>query len=273
MTDELKPELKEAMKNLPRERMPAGLEAKVTGAMRDHGFLSRRRRMVAVTGGRVAGLLAACVALVIGAYSIGLHRGGGDAVLPSSIVPAEQQEVKEATLEEPAPSEPRDVGNVAADEVTPAPPKRQETREAMLEKSAATADKAKDDHLVTDTDAARPTVTRRSEPEPEAKEEAALSKRPEGEERMEDAAGKGRRGFAPAEKTPARETLMTQSQAPSAPSSVTPRVLPVPLLMLGDLPVVVDAPDSVRVTQDERGQMILIYTSDGVIRIRPAHNN
>jgi hypothetical protein len=250
MTDELKPELKEAMKNLPRERMPSGLEAKVTGAMRDHGFLPRRRRTVAVTGGRVAGLLAACVALMIGAYSIGLHRGGGDAVLPLGVAPMER-DAGNATLERPA--------------------KRQEVKSPPPEQSVSAEEKPRRDRLA-DADAERRAAT----PEPEVKEETVLSKRPADVQNVERTREKdgAAEGLASAdEAAPAREALTSQSEAPSAPSSVAPRMLPVPLLMLGDLPVVVDAPDSVRVTQDERGQMILIYTSDGIIRIRPAHSN
>jgi hypothetical protein len=34
--------------------------------------------------------------------------------------------------------------------------------------------------------------------------------------------------------------------------------------------VFVEAPDSVRVVEDEQGRMLLIYTSDGIIRIRLA---
>jgi hypothetical protein len=91
MTDELTPKEKEALKKLPREQVPsAGLEERVVGALRERGVLPKqRRRKVEITNSRVAGLLAACVALVIGAYSIGLHRGGGDQVLPgvATVVP------------------------------------------------------------------------------------------------------------------------------------------------------------------------------------------
>jgi hypothetical protein len=84
MTDELTPEEKEALRKLPRERMPsAGLEERVVGALRERGVLSkRRRRTIAITNSRVVAFLAACVALVIGAYSIGLQRGVGDQAIP-----------------------------------------------------------------------------------------------------------------------------------------------------------------------------------------------
>jgi hypothetical protein len=42
---------------------------------------------------------------------------------------------------------------------------------------------------------------------------------------------------------------------------------------LNGSPVVVEAPDSVRITRDEQGRMLIIYTSDGIIRIRMADDN
>src|SRR5678815_1058426 len=75
--DELTPEEREALAHLPRERTPsAGLEDRVVAAMREHGHLTRKpARVIRLTTSRVAGLLAACLVLMIGAYSIGLHRG------------------------------------------------------------------------------------------------------------------------------------------------------------------------------------------------------
>ena len=78
MSDELTPEERKAIDSLPRERMPAGLEGRVVDAMRDHGFLAKRRRMIMLTNTRAAGVLAAGVALIVGAYSFGLHRGGAE---------------------------------------------------------------------------------------------------------------------------------------------------------------------------------------------------
>jgi len=75
--DDLTPEEREALSSLPRERTPsAGLEDRVVAAMREHGHIARKpARVIRLTTSRVAGLLAACVVLVIGAYSIGLNRG------------------------------------------------------------------------------------------------------------------------------------------------------------------------------------------------------
>ncbi len=59
MSDELTPEERKAIDSLPRERMPAGLEGRVVDAMRDHGFLAKRRRLIMLTNTRAAGVLAA----------------------------------------------------------------------------------------------------------------------------------------------------------------------------------------------------------------------
>ena len=103
MSDELTPEETEALKNLPRERMPVGLEGRVVDAMREHGFLAKRRRAIVLTNTRAAGVLAAGVALLIGAYSIGLHRGNVDEAFhaaapmgqqaPGTVAPAENDEL------------------------------------------------------------------------------------------------------------------------------------------------------------------------------------
>ena len=82
MTDELTPEEREALKNLPRERMPVGLEGRVVDAMRERGFLARPRRTVVITNSRIAGVIAASLALIVTAYSIGLYIGAGEPFLP-----------------------------------------------------------------------------------------------------------------------------------------------------------------------------------------------
>ncbi|HET6462979.1 MAG TPA: hypothetical protein VFH33_04195, partial [Candidatus Krumholzibacteria bacterium] len=100
--DELTPEEREALAHLPRERMPsAGLEDRVVAAMREKGHLTRKpARVIRLTTSRVAGLLAACLVLMIGAYSIGLHRGVDNEVLekvqPKSIElsPRETEEIR-----------------------------------------------------------------------------------------------------------------------------------------------------------------------------------
>ena len=75
MTEEWTPEERKALDELPRERMPAGLEGRVVDAMRERGLLAKRRHVIELTRGRAAAVLAAGVAFIMGAYSIGLHRG------------------------------------------------------------------------------------------------------------------------------------------------------------------------------------------------------
>ncbi|HET6348755.1 MAG TPA: hypothetical protein VFH88_06685, partial [Candidatus Krumholzibacteria bacterium] len=82
MSDELSPEELDALKRLPRERVPsAGLEERVVGSMRERGFIApagtraARGRLVRLTSSRVAGLVAACIVLMVGAYTIGVRHG------------------------------------------------------------------------------------------------------------------------------------------------------------------------------------------------------
>ena len=95
--DELTPEEREALAHLPRERMPsAGLEDRVVAAMRERGHLSRKpARVIRLSTSRGAGLLAACLVLMIGAYSIGLRRGVNDEVL-KNVEPRENQFARES---------------------------------------------------------------------------------------------------------------------------------------------------------------------------------
>jgi hypothetical protein len=44
------------------------------------------------------------------------------------------------------------------------------------------------------------------------------------------------------------------------------------VFMLNGRPIVVEAPDSVRVVEEDGGRVLVIHTSDGVIRIRLADN-
>lgn len=71
--DELTPSEKKAMEALPKERVPnADLEDKVVGALRDRGVLSTRKdRVVELTSGRIAGLVAACLVLIVGGFTLG----------------------------------------------------------------------------------------------------------------------------------------------------------------------------------------------------------
>ncbi len=242
MTDELTPEEKAALESLPRERMPAGLEARVVGAMRDHGFLAKRRRMIELTNGRVTGVLAAGVALMIGAYSIGLHRGDGVAVLP------------------PPPTLPRDDRYLA------------ETPAEMPEPTPAVVGEAREAESPAAGSAEKKTLG--SKPDAALTTPGVVADRTDKLEAGETRASKERKTAA----APAQEALSAEGKvnepsdrAPRAPAAASLAVSKRPLtFFLNGSPVVVEAPDSVRVTQDEQGRMLIIYTSDGIIRIRLA---
>jgi len=69
---------------------------------------------------------------------------------------------------------------------------------------------------------------------------------------------------------PEGEFSTAQPKATGEPPLVFARTLP---FLLDGTPVVVDAPDSVRITQDDLGRMIIIYTKDGPIRFRLADDD
>jgi hypothetical protein len=223
MSDELTPEEREAIDQLPRERMPAGLEARVVGAMQERGFLAGRRRTLVWSNSRVAGLLAASLVLIIGAYSIGLHRGSSDPVVPPEMPPrtdhiahvGEQLESAFAPEPEdaarPAPETP--AGSDEATEARPAPKKERQEEPVTTEHDVAESLTAK---------------------------------------------------------APAPASALNRS-ARFRQDAVAPETAPPPLTFLLDgTPVFVEAPDSVRVVQDESGRILIIHTSDGIIRIRLA---
>jgi hypothetical protein len=234
MMDELTPEEIEALKSLPRERMPsAGLEERVVGAMRGRGVLAARRpaRVVRITTARVAGLLAACVALMIGAYSIGVQRGSF------------RPEVREAL-------EPRTTSLPATDESVPS-----EERARVIPPAATPPEPG----LVKQTPSPRanegkmePTKDRGSKLEDSAAR-ADMAVSSEAEAKIGSA---GRN-----EPAPAMKALAARESVPESPART---------FQLGGSAFVVDAPDSVRIIEDAQGRMLLIYTSDGLIRIRLA---
>lgn len=222
MSDELTPEEREAIDQLPRERMPAGLEARVVGAMQERGFLAGRRRTLVWSNSRVAGLLAASVVLVIGAYSIGLHRGSSDPVVPPATLPrtdhiarvGEQQESAFAPQQEDA-ARAAPEARAGSDEATEAHPTKKERQE---------------EPVTTEHDVAESLTA----------------------------------------KAPAPASALNQS-ARFMRDAAAPETAPPPLTFLLDgTPVFVEAPDSVRVVQDESGRILIIHTSDGIIRIRLA---
>lgn len=275
MNDELTPEEKEALANLPRERMPVGLEGRVVDAMRDHGFLAKRRRSIVLTNARVAGVLAAGVALIIGAYSVGLHRGDNEESrrifselgvrAPASEVPVEYDRAtpapapvadESATKSESAESQdaPKSKYTEAGD--VPQSEALQNKSEALQkERSRAHQAPAPTEAPASDNVASAP-PTRADE----AKKDVDSQAKAKNEER-EEASSAGAALRAP-ELGRASDAL--------APSTLSfSEAVQRPLTFhLGGKTVVIEAPDGVRVVEDEPGKTILIYTSDGLIRIR-----
>jgi type IV secretory pathway VirB10-like protein len=246
MSDELTPEEREALNNLPRERMPVGLETRVVDAMREHGFLARRRRTIVLTNTRAAGVLAAGVALIIGAYSIGLHRGEGEETLrtiaqqaPSSVPPAEDA---------PAPAQ-------SPPATAPAPETdRLESQDAPV-KDALERARANESSPEAEALAPAPTVLG------ESKKDLDWQLKPKEEERA-DASKSTASRLAPQAGGASGRILAMDEASDARPRWIT--------YQLDGKTVFVEAPDSVRVVEDEQGRMLLIYTSDGIIRIRLA---
>lgn len=307
MTDELTPEEKEALKKLPRERMPsAGLESRVVGALRERGVLSkRRRRMIEITNSRVAGLVAACVALVIGAYAVGLQRGGSPG-LPGMLPveprrsdrasepqtagrnerqPVEEQEVTAGDegedLERPvtkgiaSTDTPEMQGGVADKLATPNAPA------TSAGKDDVAASKEEDRDQTRPSPASQPdekTAAKRSR-EVEAEGERSAQKWDAPSAKPQSAASQDRQApKAMMEESPAgkKQPQSARVATPAQPKPIGESPLFFPRtfsFLLNGTPVVVDAPDSVRVTRDELGQMIIIYTRDGPIRIRVADDH
>ncbi len=259
MSDELTPEEKAAFESLPRERMPAGLEAKVVDAMREHGFLAKdgakKRRAIELSGGRVAGVLAASVALVIVAYSVGVHRGDGrEMIMPTETVPP--AELREGALQDAVAPSP-EVGRAVPHSEPPATAEQKEAVEEQdqaVRKDAATAEPTQRDD---DSDALG------------AKEPARPSE-------VDLHAKRIRENLSRSLQEPKRrdESALQASGRPSAPSasmeafSLSKPTETVTFLWGGET-YQLEA-DSVRVVEDERGRTLHIYTSDGVIRIRLA---
>jgi hypothetical protein len=261
MTDELTPEEQEALKNLPRERMPVGLEGRVVEAMRARGFLARRRRTFAITGGRAAGLVAACVALMIGAYSLGLHRGGDDAVPPRlATVPSDDEraalEPRRALTESPA----DEVGRTES-------PKVADAGQMDLPESPAVADAQK-------KGAPEPREEKAAAPAgPAVRTNETVADRAEKTESPEEALAAAERetaGLLPPQKASAPASARPESvgRVRFAQSDAVLGVARKPLTFVLDGSVLTVEADSARVTRDERGRMLLIYTPDGVIRVR-----
>lgn len=317
MNDELTPREKELLAKLPRERMPLGLEGRVVEAMREKGFLAKRRRMIAITNSRVAGLVAACVALVIGAYAIGLQKGEVR-VVPAMEPPSRRAatpgdlekkktvvsgDVVETQAESP-PAEVHDEERSAAgrsDGSAPAESKEKvgpDKRDVTASKTQGAVEPAPG--TASDAGEKRAAATEQVKEQPvdltgskEAPATPAKSKTRPDEEPIAEAGGRAQPqpagGASPskqAESARAGETPTPTALSPGAApkagaKSKTDEVLPLPegirydlaerrlTFLLNGTPVTVEA-DSVRVVEDPRGRILLIYTPDGIMRLRLA---
>lgn len=117
MNDDLTPQEEELYKRLPREHMPEGLEDRVVGAMQNRGFLRKRRGVIEITNTHLSALVAACIALVAGAYALGHWQGGSGAIIPNAATleqRARPQAKPPASPKEGAPTSPGDQENAPA---------------------------------------------------------------------------------------------------------------------------------------------------------------
>jgi hypothetical protein len=275
MTDELTPEERDALRQLPRERMPsAALEERVVGAMRERGILATKPRgkVVRLTTGRVAGLLAASVVLVAGSYYIG-HRGVGDDVIRR----AEPQAPATTTMLQ------TDDAASAVERSVPASPKR--TDEAPSTPADASR-KLKAPESLSAPAPAAPAAPAELRQMAEAKKELEWSLKD-----ADDAAGKAdarspetvqetAREEIAAQSTDelrARESTANQSPPPAAQSfsaSPSPESAageqPERAYRLGSASLTVDAPESIEVTEDVENTSLVINSSGTLVRIRPA---
>jgi hypothetical protein len=233
--------------------VPAGLEERVVGAMREHGFLAQRRRVFELTGGRVAGVLAASVALMFGAYSIGLHRGGGEEAL-RAVAPLGMQAPAVPTEE----VEPGRVQTPPADAVEPEG-QRVEAQDALKTEGLA-KERLRSNDAPPAVQAPAPVPLTAEEGSDESKKglDWQLESREESQpEALSEAAPS------------APEASLKASRAVAPQAGLVGEATKRPLTFrLDGRTVVIEAPDSVRIVEDEQGRMLLIYTSDGVIRLR-----
>jgi hypothetical protein len=88
--DELTPSEKKALESLPKERVPSAfLEERVVRSLRREGLLQSHegRRVIPVTGWRIAGAVAACVAFVVCGFALGYWASSRPAAVQQVLVP------------------------------------------------------------------------------------------------------------------------------------------------------------------------------------------
>jgi hypothetical protein len=259
--DDLTPEEREALANLPRERMPsAGLEDRVVVAMRERGHLSRKpARVIRLTTTRVAGLLAACVVLMIGAYSIGLHRGVDDEVLRRVEPQGNVQLHRETDSDVPT--------NKANDDRVP--PVSEEKGQIMSVPEATNP-------VTNEKIAAPPLEWNLNTPQLAARKDTKKEKQNKPDEVNEAMTRSFSDRLSSEGVQPAPATDLAAPSSPPMPAQLRAQAMEggsvsrARTFTLNGGTLIVDAPDSVRVVTDEQGRTLLIYTSDGVIRIRLA---
>jgi len=253
--DDLTPEEREALSSLPRERTPsAGLEDRVVAAMREHGHIRRKpARVIPITATRVAGLLAACVALMIGAYSIGLHNRIDNEVL-KNVQPESRQVTDEGTRREQeiGMKPPQTLGNVGSQAESPVitPEAGFVDKQAPEFKPALNVPK-----IATSKDEKKKDTPARTDEVRESMSKSFTDRLSETE------------SAAPASASRSAAQMQVQSNIVEQPTSDQRSRE----FALSGGTLIVDAPDSVRVVQDAEGKTLLIYTSDGIIRIRLTH--
>jgi hypothetical protein len=208
-------------------------------------------------------VLAAGVALLIGAYSIGLHRGDSREILTptTALRPSEVGSVE--TEESPA-----DRNRDAPKATAPAPEDKtkgkveQSADEGVALKKDAPRERAEsaapasEPAPATNADADRENFARSPEVDLRAQELTdAVASSPVEEQRRRDA--------APSAGTvqPPIARMQAYNAAPSPKETIT--------FLLDGTIYQVEA-DSVRVTADQQGRILHIYTASGVVRIRLA---
>ena len=284
MSDELTPEERAAFESLPRERMPAGLEAKVVDAMREHGFLAKRRRVIELSRGRVAGVLAASVALVIVGYSLGLHEGRGrEMIVPTETLTTPEPEVHKYTElgvppstkeDDQGPTEndkDRDPADPSVDAVEPQELKQDLKKEQAPAPAASRADESREQasEALSSSDRladAAPKLSRLSTVDVRANRvENQPSPAPASprEEQSPKTMALSRQPSAGSDSAArSKAALRTESFSVAEPRQT--------LTFNWDGQTFQLEADSVRVVEDQWGRTLHIYTSEGIIRIRLA---
>ncbi|HET6347481.1 MAG TPA: hypothetical protein VFH88_00205, partial [Candidatus Krumholzibacteria bacterium] len=236
--------------------------------MRERGFIApagtraARGRLVHLTSSRVAGLLAACIVLMVGAYTIGV-RHGENPVLRGVVEP--QRQPLHVVEERPGIAAPR------LDELKTAPadnePAAQKPAGGVAQPVSSASNSA-----ITESFTDRAEISARASKDAEAPRKSDVPQSPAASGAL--AAGKVEAGnVATMEKK--QTTAMMPAPAPALRAmqpteSMQSTTVGQHSFVINGTAFIVDAPDSVRVIQDAQGRVLLIYTSDGIIRIRLA---